>query len=254
MSASAKRPLNEFIFFNLLRMPLAVEGRVGLADDWAVFAQSIVPNALSLAGVGAATTTLAVVKELDEAGSRPLHMLSLTGFAFPVESAHRALHVLNKLMQGEVSKQQCSFTVPGGQPALHVAALHGNREACTSLLVNGADVNTKNKASLSALHEAVTGGSRECVDILLKYNADERTSDAEGNTPLHLACKVADMGCATALMRSKTAAVVLVTPNSQGKTPLDVCTSHTMRLAIERGMRSHFIAVPTQRKKTNIMQ
>ncbi len=185
-----------------------------------------------------------------EPGNTATGCVSLSGFAFPIESVYRALHALKKELSSDAYKQLGNFMVPGGQPALHIAALYNNSDACRSLLSNGADVNFKNKPNqLTALHEAVTGGSRDCVEVLLEHGAKLSMSDVLGNTPLHTASEMGDIPCANVLMRYKEAAHVLLMTNKAGKIPLDVCTSVSMRQTIERGMRMYHLAVPSQRVK-----
>jgi len=181
---------------------------------------------------------------------KPSQAISIPGFAFPAESIHRALRVLKMSMEGDVRKKISNLMVPGAMPALHVAALYGNEEACRSLLNNGADVNTRNQPDqLTALHEAVTGGSRGCVDVLLSYGAIERICDKHGNTALHLACITGDVPCANLLMRSKDAGKVLTQTNHAGQIPYDVACSSTVRQTVERGMRNHHLVVPAQTRK-----
>jgi hypothetical protein len=186
----------------------------------------------------------------DQSLKNPETTLSLSGFAFPAESIYRALHALRKQMEGGVKKKLSNFMVPGGEPALHVASLHGNADAVRQLLENGADVNLKNQPNLmSALHEAVTGGNHDCVKVLLGLGANERQTDIKGNTALHLACHIGDIPCANLLMRSKDSVKVLQFLNKVGKTPLDVVQSNTMRQTVERGMRKHHLVVPINRSK-----
>ena len=201
--------------------------------------------------MGTGTSGKGVFQDLDDGELiKPKSTISLSGFAFPVESMYRALHVLKKAMDGDVRKKMSNLMVPGGQPALHVAALHGNEDACRSLVNNGADVNMKSGHNhLTALHEAVTGGSRSCVDVLLSCGANERVCDLDGNTPLHLACATGDVPCANLLMRSKEAGKVLAQTNKAGKLPFDVVCSNTVRQAVERGMRMHHLVVPSQTRK-----
>ena len=192
-----------------------------------------------------------VLDELkDESLRRPEKTISLTGFAFPADSVYKALHMLKKELESGVRKQLSNLMVPGGEPALHVAALHGNAEVCRSILRAGANVNLKNQPNLlTALHEAVIGGSRDCVEVLLEFGANEAQLDRLGNSALHLASETGDISCASLLMRSRESAKVLIHQNKAGKTPLDVVANNTVRETIERGMRTHFIVVPSQGAK-----
>ena len=205
--------------------------------------------------LGASTSRKAdILSELkDDSLKHPEKTISLTGLAFPADSVYKALHLLKKELEGGVRKQLSNLMVPGGEPALHVAALHGNAEVCRSILRAGANVNLRNQpALLTALHEAVIGGSRDCVEVLLEFGANEVQTDRLGNSALHLASETGDIPCANILMRSRESAKVLIHQNKAGKTPLDMVGNNTVRQTIERGMRSHFIVVPSQgpKKKT----
>ncbi|XP_062566082.1 uncharacterized protein LOC134228439 [Saccostrea cucullata] len=78
------------------------------------------------------------------------------------------------------------------QDNLGLTALMGvvqrNTECTKLLLENGADVNLKDKESISALHYACLAQHHEEVVLLIEYGADINARDVAGSTPLHYAC------------------------------------------------------------------
>ena len=164
--------------------------------------------------------------------------------AFPCRSKTHALHLLHSHMAGVFRVKTANVTVPGGIPALSVAAFHGNLEAVRRLIENGASVNLK--ASIfpkdTALHEAVLGGHEDIVHLLLDKGAKQTVPDDAGNCAIHMAALYNNVRVARILLSSDGAAAVLARRNSKHKLALDLATSVLMRSALETGMRSFGIS------------
>jgi ankyrin repeat protein len=72
---------------------------------------------------------------------------------------------------------------------LHLAAMHGHAEAATLLLDDGADINARNTAGMTALHLAAKQGFSDIVKVLLSHKPDLNIKDSRGWTPLDWAEK-----------------------------------------------------------------
>jgi ankyrin repeat protein len=55
------------------------------------------------------------------------------------------------------------------------------------LIEQGADINAKNKNSLTPLHAAAMAGDRDTVALLINKGADVNAKSKDGLTPLHMA-------------------------------------------------------------------
>lgn len=72
-------------------------------------------------------------------------------------------------------------TGPGpqqGLPPLHAAVAAGNLEGVQSLLVQGANINARDRQGRTALMLAAMGNSKELVMVLMAAGADTRLRDA----------------------------------------------------------------------------
>jgi ankyrin repeat protein len=191
------------------------------------------------------TSTLPSVLIAENATSNNTSVFSIKGFALPCESVGKAVAILSKHANHASKNKIANILVPGRQPALHVAALHGNIEAIESLLRGGADINHATYDTMStALHDAVVGNQPQAVQYLLDNGANDRFVDHKGNSSLHLACALNDLECAAVLMKTKNAGKVLQLKNKRGKTPHDLSLDfNCLRLSVERGMRAFHIVV-----------
>ncbi|KAI8984656.1 ankyrin repeat-containing domain protein [Mycotypha africana] len=66
--------------------------------------------------------------------------------------------------------------------------------------------------------------------LLIEAKARVNAKDSEGNTPLHYACEEGHGDCAVYLIQHRGNLDQL---NSQGKSPLDLCTNHQVRSFIQ---------------------
>jgi uncharacterized caspase-like protein len=78
---------------------------------------------------------------------------------------------------------------PSQDEPLRKAASYGNRREVERLLSEGADVNAKDKAGLTALHFAASQGGKDAAQLLLDRGADINAKDYVGATPLHYATR-----------------------------------------------------------------
>lgn len=163
--------------------------------------------------------------------------ISLALCAFPVTSQTNALMILNKYVNETLTKQLANVFVPGGVPALHVAALHGNQEALRRLVDSGADVNFRDpRTSSTALHAAIDGGHSSVASFLLENGAIQTYTDEFGENPLHRAVKHNDISCVRILMKAEGAARALAKKNKKGLRPIDLSSSKFMFAQIEARM------------------
>eukprot|EP00927_Polykrikos_kofoidii_P065864 TRINITY_DN61583_c0_g1_i1.p1 TRINITY_DN61583_c0_g1~~TRINITY_DN61583_c0_g1_i1.p1 ORF type:complete len:700 (-),score=91.10 TRINITY_DN61583_c0_g1_i1:57-2120(-) len=105
---------------------------------------------------------------------------------------------------------------------LHLAASHGQKEACETLLKLGARVNRKTDSgngSRVALHLAAQNGHVDTVTILVEGGAPVDSADVDGWTPLHLAGWNAELEVVKRLLKLR------ASQNSKtlaGQTPLSL--------------------------------
>lgn len=82
-----------------------------------------------------------------------------------------------------------SYTTPGGQTLLHLAAFMGFSSLVTILVGLGIDLDARDRNGYTALHFAALAASAECTRLLLEYGADPEIVDALGKTPQEIAGK-----------------------------------------------------------------
>ena len=71
--------------------------------------------------------------------------------------------------------------------ALHMAVVHGHKEAAELLIANGANVNARDDDGWTPLHRALWCGASEVAELLIENGADINAKNEEGMTPLHWA-------------------------------------------------------------------
>ncbi len=108
--------------------------------------------------------------------------------------------------------------IHSGDTALHLAAKGNKIQAVKLLLENEANVNAKNKTSLTPLHMASVQGHLDTVKLLLDYGADVNIQDHFGLTPLHMASQYGHVDVMEYLLVN--GANVHAKTNDQGLTPL----------------------------------
>lgn len=77
----------------------------------------------------------------------------------------------------------------GDHTPLHVAVASGKREAVVHLLLDGANLESRDVCRWTPLHMAVDNNRKEIVEFLLARGADVNAKDCHGQTPLALALK-----------------------------------------------------------------
>jgi hypothetical protein len=79
--------------------------------------------------------------------------------------------------------------LPGGNTALHYAALSGHHSIASMLLRCGADPVAQNPVRTQPMHDAARSGSIETLAVLREYGADLTEVNAYGDTLLHRAAE-----------------------------------------------------------------
>ena len=74
-----------------------------------------------------------------------------------------------------------------GSTPLHIAAIHGNIEVCTYLIISGAELNAADSDGRTPLHYAARNGSVHICRKILQNKADVNIKDSWGNTPISFA-------------------------------------------------------------------
>ena len=72
-------------------------------------------------------------------------------------------------------------------PSLWIAARDGNLEIVKKHIINGVDINVKDKEGDAPLHKAVARGNEEIVKYLINNGANLNIKDKRQRTPLHWA-------------------------------------------------------------------
>ena len=128
------------------------------------------------------------------------------------------------------TNDQAESTLPTAAPALSQdelnkqlwdAAQAGDTATVTTLLQQGADVNTANTSGVTALHAAIAAGSFPTVMQLVKKGANVNAATATGWTPLHHAARFGRADAANYLLQqgANPKATTLGTP---AKTPVQM--------------------------------
>lgn len=100
-------------------------------------------------------------------------------------------HIINRFIQRKVGLE---FICPEGDTPLHWCVAKGHFALVKALLIEGADVNAKNKLGKTPLH--VVGGNfhkSEVVELLLDNGADMNVLDNDGKSPLFYFCSKINM-------------------------------------------------------------
>ncbi|XP_793413.3 BRCA1-associated RING domain protein 1 [Strongylocentrotus purpuratus] len=116
-----------------------------------------------------------------------------------------------------------------GETSLHVACIKGDENEVKSLLVQGADPNSKDNAGWTPLHEACNHGHTVLVGLLLDHNALINAPGFEHDTPLHDAVNNNRIPVIK-FLRKRGAS--LETRNIHGLTPLDLPATPAIKEAL----------------------
>ena len=157
-----------------------------------------------------------------------------------------------------------------GWTPLYRSVICGHFKACQFLLKCNADPNIPNNLGESPLHQAADNSQYQIAELLLEYNADPNLQQNEGDTPLHNAAFRGDakmveillkhnsdpnlpnfmfgrtpLHCATDSMHEDTIKLLLeynadpYVQDRQGKTPIDLIQSSTLKDFIEKFQTNH---------------
>lgn len=93
-----------------------------------------------------------------------------------------------------------NFADTNGFTALHYAARYGLDELCNILLLNKANINSRNKKGQTPLHIAALNNKILVIRLLLDNGANINAIDLAGNTPLHDVSAMGNIGAAKILL------------------------------------------------------
>lgn len=150
------------------------------------------------------------ISKQDENGLTPLHLAAK-------KTRLRCCQILLDVSHKEVNVKDRSGNTP---LLLCISNKPGSFETAKLLISEGANVNSSNKAKLTALHTAAEHGNLEVLHLLLlQKDIALNSEDSERHTPLHLASKAGHWKiCQTLLL----AGADVATCNVHGQTPLHI--------------------------------
>jgi ankyrin repeat protein len=150
-----------------------------------------------------------------------------------------------EFVEQQMIRETANLSLPGGIPALHYAAMHGNINAVHLLVQNGANINfrCKEDKNMTALHEAVMAGQTEIAKYLLEHGASQLLRDDSGMGPLHLACKLGHTSIARLLMDHGEGKRALQMLDNVDHKPIDLCSNNFLKSGVENVMRKMHIFV-----------
>jgi ankyrin repeat protein len=149
---------------------------------------------------GAGNIELDIAKALVEAGADVNAKFSSKELITPLFLAVSKGHDLVARFLLESKADPNAATLTKGWTPLHIVAKKGNKDLAELLLLNGANVNAKDKAGDTPLHDAAFNGYVALVDLLLENKADVNAKDRAGITPLHYAATMNKKDVATSLL------------------------------------------------------
>jgi ankyrin repeat protein len=118
----------------------------------------------------------------------------------------------------------------GAENPLWDAVAHNDIGKAKTLLILGADVNSKNRYGYSILHQAVSGGDAKLVELLISKGADVNAKGQFDRTPLHFAGK---KGMAEILLAH---GAEVDAQTDQGETPLHWAASSGLGVKDDEAM------------------
>jgi ankyrin repeat protein len=133
-----------------------------------------------------------------------------------------------------------SQRVPKRMAGVHLAAYFGLKEAMTTLLKKGHDLDSKNSYGRTPLSHAAGNGHEAVVKLLLKKGAELENKDTKyGRTPLSRAAENSREAVVRLLMKG--AELDTRDESSYGRTPLSYAASHgheaMVKLLLEAGTK-----------------
>ncbi len=182
-----------------------------------------------------------VLKERDESGRTPLHLVAALGGpggvwrpdgnyeayglrGTPLMAQHPIFFLAEDLIEAGADLE--AVDSQGNTPLLAAAQVAG-AQMVTLLISKGANARAANSQGQTGLHLAAFAASADTVLALLGGKADANGADHEGNTPLHVAAREPSAEVVKYLLQ---AGAQVNARNGQGETPLHLCarTWHTV--------------------------
>lgn len=144
-----------------------------------------------------------------------------------------------EFLEHAVIKEVANSTMPGGIPALHFAAIHGNMEAIQQLVGNGANVNHRCRENkrFTPLHQAVVADHPEVVEFLLQHGASQIHKDDYGMVPLHYACRLGHITIVRMLMNHHEGKRALQQMDRDDHKPVEICANMFLKSCVELVMQ-----------------
>lgn len=169
----------------------------------------------------------------DKKGRTPLHLAAHAGSisclklliekgAMLLEKDNRNFTPLNyAFIKNSKECLKMLVTTPNynGQTLLHQLVEANQTESIDLLiwLLQGVDLNVKDRDGKTPLHCAATSGQYSCMKLLIDHSADVDAMDEEGKKPLHYAIQADNSECTKLLLQHS---CQVNTDDNQGMTPL----------------------------------
>ncbi|XP_037799271.1 serine/threonine-protein phosphatase 6 regulatory ankyrin repeat subunit B-like [Penaeus monodon] len=183
------------------------------------------------------------ISKQDENGLTPLHLAAK-------KTRLRCCQILLDVSHKEINVKDRSGNTP---LLLCISNKPGSFETAKLLISEGANVNSSNKAKLTALHTAAERGNLEVLHLLLlQKDIALNSEDSERHTPPHLASKAGHWKICQALLL---AGADVAACNVRGLTPLHIAAK--MGFSTPRGRSvpprrqwEHSLALRTDRRES----
>ena len=145
--------------------------------------------------------------------------------ALHVAADHDHAHIAELLLEENKASVDYLRDERERMTALHVAAANGYVDTCRVLLSRGADVSKVSSQQMSPLHYAVKGSNVDVLTLLLDHCKKKNTNlintpDSDGRTPLFVCSYTKGQGATDCMRELIKYGALLDVQNSQGNTAL----------------------------------